>query len=830
MDNITTKPYNGSLVVENENGKKEWHLESKSIIIGRLNSCDISINSEYISRKHAELKLQGNRHEISDLGSRNGLLHNGQKITNKVLNHNDTVRIGDSGSGNYTNLIYKNLNLESKSQEVHQSKRFELSGKQKVTLGRSNCDVNLLSPQVSRTHAILQFNKQQYTLYDPYSTNGTFVNGKRVRNRLLRRGDVIQIASFRITFLDSHIEYFDQKGSFKLDVIGLGQKFGKKKILDDISLSINPCEFVSLVGGSGAGKSTLLKALCGFVRASEGQILINGDDLYANFQAYRKEIGYVPQDDILHYGLNVKRALYHAARLRLPSDTSNKEISKIIDDALSQVDMHDHRDTKISTLSGGQRKRVSIALELMAEPSLFFLDEPTSGLDPNLEKQMMLTLRNIADTGKIVVLVTHATSNIETCDHVVFMSEGYRTYYGSPKVATQFFSAKDFAHIYAKITGTGAEKNRIIRKDLNDEYNSWQITSKSKKQTPSLGKLWSMKYTSSQHHSSLVDSRLKLTQRDFDLRPSSKIQKPKVSFREYFATYLSQFRILSERYAEIIVRDYRNLLTLLLQAPIIALFIGLVAESDVFNGVLGQGLIQRGEAKKLLFMFATVSVWFGIINSAREITKEISIFRRERLVNLQISPYITSKMFILGIVSFLQTALFLLVIQMFIDFPSSSTLLSAKIEVFISLFLTSLAGVALGLVVSAFANTPDRAISIVPLMLIPQILFAGLIFETSGITEFISWLTISSWSMDALGTTVNLNDLCDVPNQMCRSQFEIESEFNFTKLNLIIKWAVLGIYIVLCMAITQLLLLNGERQTSIFKTVKQFLHSRLAKQ
>ncbi|MCZ7674259.1 MAG: ABC transporter ATP-binding protein [Chloroflexi bacterium] len=246
-------------------------------------------------------------------------------------------------------------------------------------------------------------------------------------------------------------------GNYRLDATnltrivsigGLTQKLSggstQRIILDDVTLSIHPREFVALVGGSGAGKSTLMKAMSGFTPANSGQVLVNGDDLYANFGAYRSILGYVPQDDIIHGQLTVYSALNYAAQLRLP-DAPPAEIETRIQRVIQEVELVGHEEKQVQSLSGGQRKRVSIAVELLAEPGLFFLDEPTSGLDPGLEKKMMYTMRQLADNGRTIILVTHATANIDQCTQVAFMSEGGKlAYFGPPKDALVFFQATDF--------------------------------------------------------------------------------------------------------------------------------------------------------------------------------------------------------------------------------------------------------------------------------------------------------------------------------------------------------------------------------------------------
>jgi hypothetical protein len=481
--------------------------------------------------------------------------------------------------------------------------------------------------------------------------------------------------------------------------------------------------------------------------------------------------------------------------------------------------MAPHRDKLIENLSGGQRKRVSIGAELLADPSLFFLDEPTSGLDPGLEKKMMYTLRRLADSGRTVILVTHATANITQCDHVIFMAAGRMVYFGPPAEALVFFNVTsgDFADIYTKLEGQGDPQGAIVQHDLQAEYRAWAAANPGAQAPPSLGELWELKFRSSATHQRYVADRLG------QAAPGAEPQQPATApQRQNNVSPLRQFGILTRRYIDLTLQDRRNLLILLLQAPIIAMLLLLVARSDALTGAPAIDLIQRGEAKKVLFMLATVSVWFGIINAAREITKELPIFQRERLVNLRIGPYLLSKVAVLSALIGAQTLMLLGIVALKVGFPADTgVLLPPLVETFVTLMLTALTGMALGLVISAASNSGDRAISVVPLALIPQILFAGLIFKIEGLATPLSWLTISRWSMDALGISTDLNSLCNLPNTDsvgsvpagCAPGFlDVEASFAHSPGALLGRWGAMLLYTLICLGITAWLLHRRDRQ------------------
>ncbi|MGO4424979.1 ABC transporter ATP-binding protein, partial [Streptomyces sp. MCAF7] len=193
-----------------------------------------------------------------------------------------------------------------------------------------------------------------------------------------------------------------------------------------------------------------LRALTGYRPADRGQVLYDHRDLYAQFAELRHRIGLVPQDDILHKELTVDTALKYAARLRFPGDTKAAERKARIDEVLQELRLDVHRGKKVSSLSGGQRKRVSVALELLTKPSLLFLDEPTSGLDPGLDRNVMKLLRELADDGRTVLVVTHSVAELALCDRVLVMAPGGSVaYFGPPGEALDFFGHDSWADVFS---------------------------------------------------------------------------------------------------------------------------------------------------------------------------------------------------------------------------------------------------------------------------------------------------------------------------------------------------------------------------------------------
>lgn len=406
-----------------------------------------------------------------------------------------------------------------------------------------------------------------------------------------------------------------------------------------------------------------------------------------------------------------------------------------------------------SVASGGQRKRVSIGVELLTKPDLFFLDEPTSGLDPATEKRMMSLLRKLADQGRTIILVTHVTKNVKFCDRIIFLARGgYLVFFGSPDEAFSYFQVNDFTEIYNLIETQGSPKE------------------------------WAEKFKRSSCYKEGLLERLK--EADMLQSKTTCILSHMKELPHRGASSIRQFFILSSRYYEIMLKDIKNLAIVLLQAPIIAILLALVFKRDIFNDdpKIGDG----NAALTLIFFLICVSVWFGTSNAAREIIKEHIIYERERMINLQVIPYVMSKFVILSLICFVQCAILLGIVVIGIKFPDNGRY-AFYADLYCCIFLTSLTGVGMGLLVSSVVSTVDKATSIVPILLIPQLIFSGAIIPFKNmdkLSKFISNFIVSRWSVGLLGCLVNLNDI--LPQHMkdlLEETFDINIQKHFTVLS-----------------------------------------------
>lgn len=834
-DTIVIRSATTYLTIE-EAGRKlhDVRLGMGPLRIGRKQDNDVVIQSACVAPHHARVEPVAQGHRIVDLGGGNGLLFRGQRVQEHTFNDGDVIRIGDPVTGNFVSLTYQDVGKRAQAQPAAPVQRCALD-KPKIKIGREACDLVLPSLQVSRRHATIRAVGGVHELIDHGSANGTFVNGARVHARELKQGDVIQIGPFKLVYTGKSLDQFEQKGAMRIDARELVRvTAGGKAILDRVSLVIEPREFVALVGASGAGKSTLMAALAGVRRPDGGVVRVGGDDLYANYHCYRGEIGYVPQDDILHRSLTVEDALRFTARLRLPVDTSDAEIEARIVRVLEEVEMSAARQQRIDELSGGQRKRISIASELLADPSLFFLDEPTSGLDPGLEKKMMYTLRYIADSGRTVVLVTHATANITQCDLVAFMAAGRLVYYGPPAGALAMFgvTSGDFADIYTKLGGPVGPPEVMQHGELAAEYRFWQRHNPQAKKPPTVAELWEIRFRHSDEYRIYVYERQQgrrsgkadgealqaIAPGHYRMAADESVTAARVPVRPPpadHAPWTFQTRVLAARYVKVIGADRKNLAILLLQAPVIGAVLLLAARPAALH------TSTSTNGRLMLFLLAVVAVWFGVINSVREITKESEIYRRERLASLRISAYLLSKFGVLAGLCAVQSLVLMLLLLLRVDFTADYVALTeyGLIDMvrdpplglwggmLLSVFLTALSGVGLGLLISTWVSSSDKAMSVVPLALIPQLVFALALMPLPSLIAPVSYLTGARWGMEAMGSIAALlepRDMtrCEFPGDPLSCEVYATVDYTPTPEHIAVDWGVLAAYTLVCLLLT----------------------------
>jgi ABC-type multidrug transport system ATPase subunit/pSer/pThr/pTyr-binding forkhead associated (FHA) protein len=670
----------------------------KIIRIGRGKENDLIVNDSSVSRNHAELRIYQNKIELRDLNSSNGTFVNGKRIKQQVVTTKDKIQLGNSYILDLNSINLTKIHLDKHSSSLKLNNSLQ---KSVIFIGRAkDNDIVLENIKVSRKHAKLELIGNDWYLEDLNSTNKTYVNYRPIKRVKITELDKISIGGIPLDLSQILTSKKEIKGDVKIFAKNLTFRVEGKNIVDNISLVLNPQEFVGLIGPSGAGKTSLMLMMNGLVKPTEGDVYINDQSLFANLNSFKGQIGYVPQDDIIHRELTVRESLQYAALLRL-KNYSRTEINNQVDKVIKSLDLVEAENTLIGSpekkgISGGQRKRVNLGQELLTEPSILFLDEPTSGLDPKTDMEVMKLLKGIADKGKIVVLTTHniTTENFNLLTHLVVLTKGGKlAYFGPAKDATAYFNVREPYEIF-------------------DEMN---------KRDPDF---WKKKFISSQYYQDYI---VKRSSDNYNINSHSNYYqtlKKDFDFKQYL--------FLTSRYLKIKLRDKISTLILLLQAPLIAFLISLV--------------FSKNEIQHALFVLVIAAIWLGCSNAAREIVGEQSIYKRERMVFLKIPSYLFSKITVLSILCIIQSGILTVITDLFLNLKSD------PFDLFLLIFLTSISSLSMGLTISSLVNTNESAMAMMPIVLIPQVILCGMISKFGNMNEFtkvLSGFMISRWSSEA---------------------------------------------------------------------------------
>lgn len=718
---------------------------------------DIVISEAIVSKTHGYLLKKFDTFFYKDLNSSNGtyvevsgnrtLLHHSDQFVE--LSEGTVLRIGSMQ--NPEKMILMVLNYMAEDEELE---KYAVSGNA-ISIGRtSGNDIVLDHPGVSRHHCMLEYGQQGTVLHDNKSANGVLVNGQMVTgSQVLNDKDVIQILGYHLIFSGDSIYYKKRVRGVNIKVCGIDKWVGrfkqKKQILRDVNCEVKGNSFVAIIGGSGAGKTTLMNVINGFDKKVEGNVYCNNIDLAENFQHLKNIIGYVPQEDIIYENLTLRKMLHYTARLKMPDDTQPQEIERRIDEVLGMIDLKAHQDTYIRKLSGGQKKRASIAVELLADPKLFFLDEPTSGLDPGTEKNLMISLKRLTkEQDKTVIMVTHTTQNLHLCDKILFMGPGGRLCFaGNVEAAKAFFGKDDLTDIY-----------NLLADDA--EY-------------------WEQRYRNMEQRQRQETGRT-----------------PKEQFSKHNRISAGrQFRVLVKRYMELMKNDAQRLAVLLAQPLIIGLLLYIVADKEVFD--------IYESTKSMMFALSCSAIWIGIFDSIQEICKERSILKREYMANLKLPGYIFSKLLVQAALGLIQSVFLTGIFLLLLKADGKGILLSHfQVEILATVWITVLASITMGFIISSMVKTGDKAMALAPFVLIIQLLFSGILFELKGAGEIISYCTISRWSVEALGSIADLNALdLRMQAEIPTLPHEAESFFDATTGHLMETWGILaGIAVVFTIA------------------------------
>jgi len=594
-----------------------------------------------------------------------------------------------------------------------------------ATIGRANDnDIVIQDVLASRHHAFLVDSPLGLEIRDANSINGTFVNGVRVGSAVLSEGDVVTIGNIDLVLTNGNLirrtEAATRSGG--LEVNGVHFRIDGKELLDGISLTARPGTLTAIIGGSGAGKTTLSRLIAGYTRPSSGNVTFEGHDIHAEYATMRSRIGMVPQDDVVHRQLTVNQALGYAAELRLPPDTSKEERSQIVAQVLEELDLTKHADTRVDKLSGGQRKRASVALELLTQPSLLLLDEPTSGLDPALDRQVMLMLRQLADAGRVVLVVTHSVSYLDVCDQILLMAPGGKmAFIGPPSQVGAALGTTNWADIFANV---GADPDEANRRFLERDGRG------------------------SQSRAPAPES------------PAADLGEP------VHSDLLRQLSTIARRQVRLVISD-RGYSVFLAILPFLIGALSLTVKGP--HPGLGPadplGLAPT-QPQYIMVLLNIGAVFMGTALTIRDLIGERPIFRREQAVGLSTTAYLLAKITVFCIFATVQAGISTIIVRLGKGAPTAHPPFfdNSTISLFVTVAGTCVASAILGLMLSAVAQTTEQIMPLLVVSIMSQLVLAGGMIPVTGRAGLnqLSWVTPGRWGYAAGASSIDFPDLVKV--------------------------------------------------------------------
>jgi ABC transport system ATP-binding/permease protein len=720
------------------------------LTIGSDPSSDLTLDPLRAAGRHAVVRIgEGGAPVIDDL-SGIGLLVNDEVIRghSRSLSGGDRITIGGEA-----------LYVTDGTEALLPTMGDQPGERHLLTIGSSpDCHIVLSHPSVSPIHAVVEHKGGGAFVRDHTARGGLLVNGQPVGVAALRPGAEIGIGPFRLVF-DGATVITREAETLRLTARDVSQWVGERPILQPTNLSVSTSELVAVIGPSGAGKSTLLRLLAATTMPRSGVVTLGGEPIATR----RSDLGYVPQDEIVHRELSVEEALRYAAALRLPQDSRPEDTDHAVFEIMEELGLVEHRATRVGNLSGGQRKRVGLATELVHQPAALLLDEPTTGLDPSLERRTMRLLRRLATDSRAVILVTHATKSLTMCDSLLVLAPGgYTAFYGAPAEALEFFAVEELDEIYDSLFEANPEQLAA----------RFQATAQSVQQRSDaeLG-------TMAAHE------------------PGAIRQAARLSFPRETATLIS-------RYSRVFTRDRRSLTLLLVQAPLMGILAAMLFRPGAFSDVE-----RAKDTVNLIFLLITISVWMGAVSASREIVRERPLLMRETALGVRLGSYLSSKMLIIGALAAAQVTT--MVTCVFLLRPPDGSIAGVA-GLFACLLLAGIVSVTLGLAISAFATTENQANSLIPLALVPQLLLGGAIVAVAKMPALIAAvapLVFSRWAFAGAGTAYHLQQRIEADPRFSRVQ---EYGFSFFHLSLPALTLIAMLFMSALLGLTAYFIRRGE--------------------
>lgn len=601
-----------------------------------------------------------------------------------------------------------------------------------ITIGRhSTSAIRVDDTLASRTHAYLLPAPTGMQIHDNHSNNGIFVNGVKVPAATLQPGDVVTIGNTDLVFTGVTLEprtAAAATGGLQAHQVGL--TIDGYQLLTSVSFAARPGTLTAVIGPSGAGKSTLIKLLAGATQPTSGQVTFDGHDVHAHYASLRSRIGVVPQDDVVHRQLTVDRALDYAAKLRLPVDTSKADRRAVVESVLAELELTQHRAKRVEKLSGGQRKRASVAMELLTGPSLLILDEPTSGLDPALDRQVMSMLRKLADAGRTVIVVTHSLTYLNMCDQVLLLAPGGKTAYAGPPAGVEAaMGTNDWADIFAWVSAKPDDAHAVY-----------------------------------------LAKNPAAAQPAAPTAPAGPLGEPaRTSTTRQVVTLIGrQLRLI------LADRGYTAFLALL---PLVMGALGLAVPGSHGLGVTSATGNSPSEPAQLLSVMIIAAVFMGTALTIRDLVGERSIFRREQSVGLSAGAYLTSKVLVYSVAAAAQAAIVVAMVVTLKGAPGRGALLfgSASLDLYAAMALTAIVSAIVGLLLSSLAKSSDWVMPMLVVMIMSAIVFAGGLIPVTGRAGLnqLSYLMPVRWGFAGAASSIDLmtaNALNTVDDPLWRHQ------------------------------------------------------------
>ncbi|WP_421845406.1 FHA domain-containing protein [Mycobacterium sp.] len=587
-----------------------------------------------------------------------------------------------------------------------------------VKIGRAN-DNDIVIPEVlaSRHHATLIPTASGTEIRDNRSINGTFVNGVRVAAALLHDGDVVTIGNNDLVFAGGTLVRREESAAATLagglDVRAVTWTIeNDKTLLDSISLIARPGTLTAVIGPSGAGKSTFARLVAGYTHPSSGTVAFEGHNVHAEYASLRSRIGMVPQDDVVHGQLTVRKALMYAAELRLPPDTTSADREQVVARVLEELEMTDHLETRVEKLSGGQRKRASVALELLTGPSLLILDEPTSGLDPALDRQVMTMLRQLADAGRVVLVVTHSLTYLDVCDQVLLLAPGGKTAFcGSPSQIGPTMGTTNWADIFSNVAEDpdGAKARYLAHAGPPP--------------------------------------------------PPPPVEQPAELGDPSHTSLIRQFSTIARRQLRLIVSD-RGYFVFLALLPFIMGALSMSVPGDVGFGTPNPLGDAPNEPGQILVLLNVGAIFMGTALTIRDLIGERAIFRREQAVGLSTTAYLLAKVCVYTVFAIVQSAIVTVIVLLGKGGPTQGAVVMGKpgLELFVDVAAACVASAMLGLALSAIAKSNEQIMPLLVVAVMSQLVFSGGMIPVTGRVPLdqMSWVTPARWGFAASAATVDL--------------------------------------------------------------------------